>query len=138
MAAKVVSEILQTSLGPRGMDKLLIDAFGGDVTITGDGATILKEMEIQHPAAKLLVEIAKAQDAEVGDGTTTVVVLAGKMLESAESLLDEGIHPPSIIIDGYKKAMDYALEAAKGVAIPIDITKKEELVKVVANSLAAR
>ncbi|WP_188596249.1 thermosome subunit alpha [Thermocladium modestius] len=136
MAAKVVSEILQTSLGPRGMDKLLIDAFG-DVTITGDGATILKEMEIQHPAAKLLVEIAKAQDAEVGDGTTTVVVLAGKMLESAESLLDEGIHP-SIIIDGYKKAMDYALEAAKGVAIPIDITKKEELVKVVANSLSSK
>jgi len=136
MAAKVVSEILQTSLGPRGMDKLLIDAFG-DVTITGDGATILKEMEIQHPAAKLLVEIAKAQDAEVGDGTTTVVVLAGKMLESAESLLDEGIHP-SIIIDGYKKAMDYALETAKGVAIPIDITKKEELIKVVANSLSSK
>jgi len=136
MAAKVVSEILQTSLGPRGMDKLLIDAFG-DVTITGDGATILKEMEIQHPAAKLLVEIAKAQDAEVGDGTTTVVVLAGKMLESAESLLDEGIHP-SIIIDGYKKAMDYALETAKSVAIPIDITKKEELIKVVANSLSSK
>ena len=136
MAAKVVSEILQTSLGPRGMDKLLIDAFG-DVTITGDGATILKEMEIQHPAAKLLVEIAKAQDAEVGDGTTTVVVLAGKMLESAESLLDEGIHP-SIIIDGYKKAMDYALETAKSVAIHIDITKKEELIKVVANSLSSK
>ncbi|MFP3305602.1 MAG: TCP-1/cpn60 chaperonin family protein, partial [Vulcanisaeta sp.] len=89
MAAKVIAEILSTSLGPRGMDKMLIDAFG-DVTITGDGAAILKEMEVQHPAAKLLIEVAKAQDAEVGDGTTTAVVVAGRLLELAEELLDEG------------------------------------------------
>jgi thermosome subunit len=92
-AAKVIAEILATSLGPRGMDKMLIDAFG-DVTITGDGATILKEMEVQHPAAKLLIEVAKAQDAEVGDGTTTVVVLAGKLLELGESCWRGHTPPP--------------------------------------------
>jgi len=97
-AARVIAEILATSLGPRGMDKLLIDAFG-DVTITGDGATILKEMEVQHPAAKLMIEVAKAQDAEVGDGTTTAVVLAGKLLEYAQELIEQGIHPTTIIDD---------------------------------------
>jgi len=82
LAAKVLAEMLKTSLGPRGLDKMLIDSFG-DVTVTNDGATIVKEMEVQHPAAKLLVEIAKAQDAEVGDGTTSVVVLAGALLDKA-------------------------------------------------------
>ncbi|NPA23782.1 MAG: thermosome subunit [Crenarchaeota archaeon] len=136
MAAKVIAEILQTSLGPRGMDKLLIDAFG-DVTITGDGATILKEMEVQHPAAKLLVEVAKAMDAEVGDGTTTAVVLAGKLLEEAEKLLDEGIHP-TIIISGYKKAADYAMQIADEIAKPINVEDKEELVKVAMNALSSK
>ncbi len=136
MAAKVIAEILQTSLGPRGMDKLLIDAFG-DVTITGDGATILKEMEVQHPAAKLLVEVAKAMDAEVGDGTTTAVVLAGKLLEEAEKLLDEGIHP-TIIISGYKKAADYAMQVADEIAKPINVEDKEELVKVAMNALSSK
>ncbi len=136
MAAKVIAEILQTSLGPRGMDKLLIDAFG-DVTITGDGATILKEMEVQHPAAKLLVEVAKAMDAEVGDGTTTAVVLAGKLLEEAEKLLDEGIHP-TIIISGYKKAADYAMQVADEIAKPINIDNKDELVKVAMNALSSK
>jgi thermosome len=134
-AAKVIAEILATSLGPRGMDKMLIDAFG-DVTITGDGATILKEMEVQHPAAKLLIEVAKAQDAEVGDGTTTVVVLAGKLLELGEELLEEGIHP-TIVIEGYKKAADYALKVAEEIAKPIDLTK-EQLLKVVANALSSK
>jgi thermosome len=136
MAAKVIAEILQTSLGPRGMDKLLIDAFG-DVTITGDGATILKEMEVQHPAAKLLVEVAKAMDAEVGDGTTTAVVLAGKLLEAAESLLDEGIHP-TIIISGYKKAAEYAMQVAEEIAKPINVESKEELVRVAMNALSSK
>ncbi len=136
MAAKVISEILQTSLGPRGMDKLLIDAFG-DVTITGDGATILKEMEVQHPAAKLLIEVAKAVDAEVGDGTTTAVVLAGKLLEMAESLLDEGIHP-TIIISGYKKTADYALKLAEEIARPVDVNNKEELIRVAMNALSSK
>ena len=134
-AAKVIAEILATSLGPRGMDKMLIDAFG-DVTITGDGATILKEMEVQHPAAKLLIEVAKAQDAEVGDGTTTVVVLAGKLLELGEELLEEGIHP-TIVIDGYKKAADYALKVAEEIARPIDLTK-EEMLKVVSSALSSK
>jgi thermosome len=134
-AAKVIAEILATSLGPRGMDKMLIDAFG-DVTITGDGATILKEMEVQHPAAKLLIEVAKAQDAEVGDGTTTVVVLAGKLLELGEELLEEGIHP-TIVIEGYKKASDLALKVAEEVARPIDLTK-EQLLKVVSSALSSK
>ncbi|AFA38457.1 MAG: thermosome subunit alpha [Pyrobaculum sp.] len=134
-AAKVIAEILATSLGPRGMDKMLIDAFG-DVTITGDGATILKEMEVQHPAAKLLIEVAKAQDAEVGDGTTTVVVLAGKLLELGEELLEEGIHP-TIVVDGYKKASDYALKVAEEVAKPIELTK-EQLLKVVSSALSSK
>ncbi len=136
MAAKVIAEILATSLGPRGMDKLLIDAFG-DVTITGDGATILKEMEVQHPAAKLLIEVAKAQDAEVGDGTTTAVVLAGKLLELAEELLEEGIHP-TIIIDGYKKAMDYALKVAEEIARPINVEDKSQLMMAAANALSSK
>ncbi len=136
MAAKVIAEILSTSLGPRGMDKMLIDAFG-DVTITGDGATILKEMEVQHPAAKLLIEVAKAQDAEVGDGTTTVVILAGKLLELAEELLEEGIHP-TLVIEGYKKAMDEALKIADEISRPIDVNSKEELIRIVSNSLSSK
>ncbi len=134
-AAKVIAEILATSLGPRGMDKMLIDAFG-DVTITGDGATILKEMEVQHPAAKLLIEVAKAQDAEVGDGTTTVVVLAGKLLELGEELLEEGIHP-TVVIDGYKKASEYALKVSEEIATQIDLSK-EQLLKVVSNALSSK
>ncbi len=136
MAAKVIAEILSTSLGPRGMDKMLIDAFG-DVTITGDGAAILKEMEVQHPAAKLLIEVAKAQDAEVGDGTTTAVVLAGRLLELSEELLDEGIHP-TIIIDGYKKAMDYAIQVANEIAQPINAEDKNQLALVAMNSLSSK
>jgi len=136
MAAKVIAEILSTSLGPRGMDKMLIDAFG-DVTITGDGAAILKEMEVQHPAAKLLIEVAKAQDAEVGDGTTTAVVVAGRLLELAEELLDEGIHP-TIIIDGYKKAMDYAIQVADEIAQSINVEDKNQLALVAMNSLSSK
>jgi len=115
---------------------MLIDAFG-DVTITGDGAAILKEMEVQHPAAKLLIEVAKAQDAEVGDGTTTAVVVAGRLLELAEELLDEGIHP-TIIIDGYKKAMDYAIQVADEIAQSINVEDKNQLALVAMNSLSSK
>ena len=101
-AAKIIAEIVHTSLGPRGMDKMLVDSLG-DVTITNDGATILKEIDVQHPAAKMLVEISKSTDNEVGDGTTSVVVLAGALLEQAESLLEQEVHP-TIIVDGYRKA----------------------------------
>src|ERR671915_749797 len=101
-AAKVVSEIVRTSLGPRGMDKMLVDSLG-DVTITNDGATILKEIDVQHPAAKMMVEISKATDNEVGDGTTSVVVLAGALIEKAEELVNKDVHP-TVIVDGYRNA----------------------------------
>ena len=106
MAAKIVAETVKTTLGPCGMDKMLVTSMG-DVAITNDGATIMKELDVQHPAAKMLVEVAKAQDNEVGDGTTTAVVLAGELLSKAESLLDRNVHP-IVIIEGYKKASEKA------------------------------
>jgi len=136
LAAKVLAEILKTSLGPRGLDKMLVDAFG-DIVVTNDGATIVKEMEVQHPAAKLLVEVAKAQDAEVGDGTTTVVVLAGTMLEKAEKLLDENIHP-TIIIEGYTKALKKALEYIDEIAAPVDVESDEVLRKIVDTTISSK
>jgi len=135
-AAKALAEVLKTSLGPRGLDKMLVDSFG-DVTVTNDGATIVKEMEVQHPAAKLLVEVAKAQDAEVGDGTTSAVVLAGTLLAKAEDLLDQDIHP-SIIIEGYTKALKEALRILRETAIPIDINNRDELRKIVMTSIASK
>ena len=136
LAAKVLAEILKTSLGPRGLDKMLVDAFG-DIVVTNDGATIVKEMEVQHPAAKLLVEVAKAQDAEVGDGTTTVVVLAGTLLEKAEKLLDENIHP-TIIIEGYTKALEKALEYIDQAAVSVNVDSDEELRKIIDTALASK
>ncbi|MEM4935415.1 MAG: thermosome subunit beta [Sulfolobales archaeon] len=119
MAAKALAEVLMTSLGPKGLDKMLVDSFG-DITVTNDGATIVKEMEVQHPAAKLLVETAKAVDAEVGDGTTSAVVLAGALLSKAESLLDQNIHP-TIIIEGFKKAAEKASEILEEIADRVDV-----------------
>src|SRR5918992_650863 len=101
-AAKLVAEVVKSSLGPRGMDKMLVDTLG-DVTITNDGATILKEIDVQHPAAKMMVEISKATDNEVGDGTTSVVVLAGALIEKAEELVNKDVHP-TVIVDGYSNA----------------------------------
>jgi len=136
LAAKVLAEMLKTSLGPRGLDKMLIDSFG-DVTVTNDGATIVKEMEVQHPAAKLLVEIAKAQDAEVGDGTTSVVVLAGALLDKAEALLEQNIHP-TLIIEGYTKAMNKALELLDKIAVPVDVNNDENLRKIAATTIGSK
>jgi len=136
LAAQVLAEMLKTSLGPRGLDKMLIDSFG-DVTVTNDGATIVKEMEVQHPAAKLLVEIAKAQDAEVGDGTTSVVVLAGALLEKAEALLEQNIHP-SIIIEGYTKAMNKALEILDKIAVPVDVKNDETLKRIAETTIGSK
>ncbi|MEM3092543.1 MAG: TCP-1/cpn60 chaperonin family protein, partial [Candidatus Nitrosocaldus sp.] len=127
-AAKLVAEIVKTSLGPRGMDKMLVDTLG-DVTITNDGATILKEMDVQHPAAKMMVEISKATDNEVGDGTTSVVVLAGALLERAEELINKDVHP-TIIVDGYKKAADKAIAILREVATKVEPNDKEALKKV--------
>ncbi|MEM4386193.1 MAG: TCP-1/cpn60 chaperonin family protein, partial [Candidatus Nitrosocaldus sp.] len=132
-AAKLVAEIVKTSLGPRGMDKMLVDTLG-DVTITNDGATILKEMDVQHPAAKMMVEISKATDNEVGDGTTSVVVLAGALLERAEELINKDVHP-TIIVDGYKKAADKAIAILREVATKVEPNDKEALKKVAITTL---
>ncbi|MGC9071165.1 MAG: thermosome subunit alpha [Acidilobus sp.] len=136
LAAKVLAEMLKTSLGPRGLDKMLIDSFG-DVTVTNDGATIVKEMEVQHPAAKLMVEIAKAQDAEVGDGTTSVVVLSGALLDKAEILLEQNIHP-TIIIEGYTKAMNRALETLDKIAVPVDVNNEETLKRIAMTTIGSK
>src|SRR5512136_2929967 len=102
MAAKAVAEAVRTTLGPKGMDKMLVDSMG-DVVITNDGATILKEMDIEHPAAKMVVEVAKTQDEEVGDGTTSAAVVAGELLKKSEALIDENVHP-TVISNGFKLA----------------------------------
>ncbi|TMI06843.1 thermosome subunit [Candidatus Bathyarchaeota archaeon] len=136
MAAKIIAESVRSSLGPKGMDKMLVDGFG-DVTITNDGATILDEMEVQHPAAKMMVEVAKTQDDEVGDGTTTSVVVAGELLKKAEELIDQGIHP-TVIVDGYRQASNRALEVLDEIAIKIDATDKSTLRRVAEVSLASK
>ena len=135
-AAKLIAEIIQTSLGPRGMDKMLVDTLG-DVTITNDGATILKEIDVQHPAAKMMVEVAKATDSEVGDGTTSAVVLAGALLEKAESLIDDEIHPV-IIADGYKKASRKAVEFLSEITASIDPKNKDILEKIANTSMQTK
>src|SRR3990170_285358 len=135
-AARIVAESVKSSLGPKGMDKMLVDSFG-DVTITNDGATILDEMEVQHPSAKMLVEVAKTQDDEVGDGTTTAVVLTGELLGKAEQLLDKDVHP-TIIVDGYKLAAEKALEILESIAIKVDPIDKSMLKKVASVSVATK
>ena len=114
-AAKLIAEIVRSSLGPRGMDKMLVDSLG-DVTITNDGATILKEIDVQHPAAKMIVEVSKSVDNEVGDGTTSSVVFAGALLEKAEDLVNKGVHP-SVIVDGYTESAEQALKLLQKIAI---------------------
>ena len=136
MAARVVGEVLKTTLGPRGMDKMLIDNLG-DITITNDGATILKEIEVEHPAAKMMVEIAKTQDDMVGDGTTTTVVLASELLKKAEELLDQNIHP-TILVSGYRKAAQKAIEVIEKTALPIDIEDQNMMMKIVLTSIASK
>ena len=135
-AAKLIAEIIQTSLGPRGMDKMLVDSLG-DITITNDGATILKEIDVQHPAAKMMVEVAKATDSEVGDGTTSAVVLAGALLEKAESLIDDEIHPV-IIADGYKKASKKAIEFLSEITMSVESKDKEVLEKIANTSMQTK
>src|SRR5512136_2318577 len=129
MAAKAVAGAVRTTLGPKGMDKMLVDTMG-DVVITNDGVTILKEMDIEHPAAKMMVEIAKTQDQEVGDGTTTAVVLAGELLKQAEALLEQEIHP-TVIAAGYRAAADKSLEILKTIGVKVS-PKDQELLKKIA------
>jgi archaeal chaperonin len=135
-AAKLISEIVRTSLGPRGMDKMLVDSLG-DVTITNDGATILKEIDVQHPAAKMMVEISKATDNEVGDGTTSVVVLAGALIEKAEDLITKDVHP-TIIVDGYRKSATKAIEILNNIAQKIDPSDKEQLIRVAKTAMQTK
>jgi len=136
MAARVIGEVLKTTLGPRGMDKMLVDSLG-DITITNDGATILNEIEVEHPAAKMMVEIAKTQDDMVGDGTTTAVVLAGELLKKAEELLEQNIHP-TIVVSGYRKAALKAIEVINNVAMPVEIDDRPTLKKVAITSMSSK
>ena len=136
MAAQIVAEAVKSALGPKGMDKMLVDSFG-DVTITSDGRTVLDEMDIQHPAAKMMVEVAKTQDAEVGDGTTTAVITAGELLGKAEDLIEKNVHP-TVIIDGYRKAADKALETLEKIAISVGSTDKTFIEKVAMTSMASK
>jgi len=135
-AAKAVGEIIKSSLGPRGMDKMLVDSLG-DVVITNDGATILKEMEVEHPAAKMMVEVAKTTDTEVGDGTTSATVLAGELLKKAEELLDNDVHP-TIVVDGFELAANKALEFLKEIAISVSPDDSETLKRIAMTALAGK
>ena len=136
MAAKLVADIVKSSLGPRGLDKMLVDSLG-DVTITNDGATILKEIDVQHPAAKMLVEISKTTDNEVGDGTTSAVVLAGALLEHAEGLVLQDVHP-TIIVDGYRKAGRKAKEFLDQIADKVSATDNGILLKIAKTSMQTK
>jgi len=136
MAARVIAEVLRTTLGPRGMDKMLIDTLG-DITITNDGAAILDEVDVEHPAAKMMVEVAKTQDDMVGDGTTTAVVLAGELLRRAEELLDQNIHP-TVIVSGYRKAAQTAVETLDKMGIPVDMNDRATLKKVAVTAMASK
>ena len=136
MAAKIIAEIVKSSLGPRGMDKMLVDGMG-DVTITNDGATILKELDIQHPAAKMMVEISKTTDQEVGDGTTSSVILAGSLLEKAEELISKDVHP-TIIVDGYRKALVKALKLLANVSVKVKQSDRDCLIKVSNTSMLTK
>ncbi len=137
-AAKLIAEIVRSSLGPRGMDKMLVDTLG-DVTITNDGATILKEIDVQHPAAKMMVEISKATDNEVGDGTSSVVILAGALIEKAEDLIAQDVHP-TIIVDGYRKSAQKAIEILNKIAQKIDVggNGSNELLKVAKTAMQTK
>ncbi|MEM3124085.1 MAG: thermosome subunit beta, partial [Nitrososphaerota archaeon] len=135
-AAKIIAEIVKTTLGPKGMDKLLVDNIG-DVIVTNDGATILEKIDVEHPAAKMIIEVAKTQDHVVGDGTTSAVVVAGELLKKAEELIDQKIHA-STIISGYKKALDMAMQVLDQNSKKVDLKDKETLRKIVKTSLGSK
>jgi len=135
-AAKAVADAVRSTLGPRGMDKMLVDSLG-DVVITNDGVTILKEIDIEHPAAKMLVEVAKTQDEEAGDGTTTAVILAGELLKRAEDLIDQNIHP-TVIAAGFRQAAEKAREVLEKVASKISIKDTDTLKKVAMTAMSSK
>ncbi|MCW4052402.1 MAG: thermosome subunit beta, partial [Candidatus Bathyarchaeota archaeon] len=135
-AARIIGEVLRSTLGPRGMDKMIIDSLG-DITITNDGAAILDEIDVEHPAAKMITEVAKTQDDMVGDGTTTAVVLAGELLKRAEELLDQNIHP-LIVVSGFRKGAQKAVETLNKVATLVDINDRNTLRKVALTSMGSK
>jgi thermosome len=135
-AARVVADVVKSTLGPRGMDKMLVDTLG-DVTVTNDGATVLDKIDVQNPSAKMMVEVAKTLDKEVGDGTTTSVVLAGELLKRAEELLDQEIHPTTIVT-GYKKASEKAIAELNEIAKPVSLEDRETLKKVAVTSMLGK
>ncbi len=136
IAVRAISEVVRSSLGPKGMDKMLVDAFG-DITVTNDGATILKEMEVEHPVAKMMVDVAKTQDQEVGDGTTTAVVLAGELLSKAQSLMEKGVHP-SIIVEGYATALEKSRGWLDEIAIKVNPSDKKMLRRIADVAMATK
>jgi thermosome len=135
-AAKAVAAAVRTTLGPKGMDKMLVNTMG-DVVITGDGATILKEMDIEHPAAKMIVEVAKTQDEEVGDGTTTAVIITGELLSKAEELFDMGVHA-TVIVGGYRLAAEKSKEILEGLARDVSVDQEDILLNIAATSIKGR
>jgi len=135
-AARIVAEVVKSTLGPRGMDKMLVDTLG-DITITNDGAAILDEMDVQHPAAKMMVEVAKAQDDEVGDGTTSAVVIAGELIRKAEELIEDNIHP-TVIVHGYKSAADEAIRILNEIGVNANINDRELLKKIALTSMHSK
>ncbi|MGQ9542627.1 MAG: thermosome subunit beta [Candidatus Bathyarchaeia archaeon] len=136
MAARLISEAVKTSLGPRGMDKMLVDSIG-EVTVTNDGATVLKEINVEHPAAKMMVEVAKTQDQEVGDGTTTAVVIAGELLSRAQTLMEKGIHP-SILVESFTVACEKARHFLEEIAIKVKPTDRRVLAKIAEVAMATK
>ncbi len=135
-AAKAIADAVRTTLGPRGMDKMLVGGLG-DVTITNDGVTILKELEVEHPAAKMIIEVAKTQDEEAGDGTTTSVVLAGEFLKKAESLIDQNVHP-TVIIKGYRMAEAKAVEFLEKISLPVSVKDKDVLMDIAKTAMYSK
>lgn len=135
-AAKTIAEIVRSSLGPRGMDKMLVSSIG-DITITNDGATILKEIDVEHPAAKMMVEISKATDSEVGDGTTSTVVLAGSLIEKAEELINKQVHP-TVVVDGFKKASQKSIDTLREIAVKVSPQDRDFLNKIARISMASK
>ena len=135
-AAKAIADTIKSTLGPKGMDKMLVDSLG-DIVITNDGVTILEEMDVQHPAAKMLVEVAKTQNSEVGDGTTTAVILAGGLLKEAETLIEQNIHP-TVIAKGYRLAKEKAIKTVNNIATPVGLKDREILKKIAMTAMTGK
>jgi chaperonin GroEL (HSP60 family) len=135
-AAKAIAGAVKSTLGPRGMDKMLVDSTG-DIVITNDGATILSEIAVQHPGAKMVIEVARTQDDEVGDGTTTAVILVGAMMEQAEMMLEQGIHP-TVIAQGYRMGMEKALELTSELSLKVDPADRKTLFKIANTAITGK